>query len=188
MIVWADSVLDRRTGKPDGLSEPVTKHRSDGAVTHKRPSFCFILTLSKQLLLTNRFPGLISRWRMRAECKYFNPVKKKNQNLIQMITIVAHSTISHESNTYREGSDREKLWCGRWRGAAAKRWSCANRSASVRWSRICCTQRKKKLSSCIQSGKWKNQIVHSQQRRNQFDSRVRCLLKPDYRLEHLISN
>lgn len=40
---------------------------------------CF--TFRTQLLLTNKFPGLISRCKILAECKYFSPeIRKQNKN------------------------------------------------------------------------------------------------------------
>lgn len=39
------------------------------------------LTFSTQLLLTNKLLGLISRWRIFAECRYFKPRKTKKKML-----------------------------------------------------------------------------------------------------------
>ena len=37
------------------------------------------LTLRQQLLLTSRFPGLMSRWSTWAECRYLSPVNNNNK-------------------------------------------------------------------------------------------------------------
>lgn len=43
------------------------------------------LTFRTQLLLTRRFPGLISLCNILAECKYFKPENKKAQRLVLII-------------------------------------------------------------------------------------------------------